>query len=543
MQDGGALTVLDPTLDYETLRRDFRWNIPARYNMGVDCCDRHADGSGRLALVVEDEAGQVRRYSFDDVKQLSNRFANVLMADGLRDGDRLAILLPQAVETGVAHIAAWKAGLISIPLFALFGQDALEYRLADSGARALVTDSAGAAKIAGLRERLPELSHVYVVDGAPTGTVDFHAALRRAPADFTPHDTAADDPAIIIYTSGTTGNPKGALHAHRVLLGHLPVVELSNGFFPQPGDLFWTPADWAWIGGLFDVLMPAWHHGVPVLAHRARKFDAGAALDLMARHGVSNTFLPPTALKLIRQSGLSHPGLTLRSIASGGETLGASLLEWAEQTLGCVPNEFYGQTECNVVAGNSARLFPVRPGSLGRAGPGHDVQVVDDAGCLVPTGQVGVIAVRRGDPVMFLRYWNNPDATAAKFAGDFLLTGDLGRQDAESYLWFMGRADNLITSAGYRIGPSEIEDCVSKHPAVAMAAVVGVPDPVRTELVKAWIVLRPGFAPTDGLAKEIQDFVRTRLAAHEYPRLVAFVEELPMTATGKIIHRELRARG
>jgi len=533
--------------DYETLRRDFRWNIPARYNMGVDCCDRHADGQGRPALIVEDESGAVRRYSFDCIRELSNRFANVLAADGLQAGDRLAILLPQAVETGVVHVAAWKSGLISIPLFTLFGQDALEYRLADSGARALVTDRAGAAKIMGLRERLPALTQVYVVDGAPDGAPDgaqdFHAALGRAPADFVPLDTAADDPAVIIYTSGTTGNPKGALHGHRVLLGHLPVVELSHDFFPQPGDLFWTPADWAWIGGLFDVLMPAWHHGVPVLAHRARKFDPGAALDLMARHGVRNAFLPPTALKLIRQSGLSHPGLALRSVASGGETLGAGLLDWAERTLGCVPNEFYGQTECNVVACNDARLFPVRPGSLGRAGPGHDVEIVDPSGQPVPIGDVGGIGVRRGDPVMFLRYWNNPAATAAKFAGDFLLTGDLARQDAEGYIWFTGRADNLITSAGYRIGPSEIEDCLSKHPAVAMAAVVGVPDPVRTELVKAWIVVRAGITPSDALAQDIQDFVKTRLAAHEYPRVVAFVDEMPMTATGKIIHKDLRARG
>ena len=535
--------MLTPAPDYDTLRRDFRWDIPARLNMAVDCCDRHADGTGRLALIVEAEIGAVSRYSFDEIKRLSNRFAHVLARDGLVPGDRMAILLPQALETGVAHLAAWKSGLISIPLFTLFGEDALEFRLTDSGARAVVTDREGAAKLARLRDRLPALTTIYVIDGAPPGCVDFHGAVAGMSDDFAPLDTGPDDPAIIIYTSGTTGNPKGALHAHRVLLGHLPVVELSHDFFPQPGDLFWTPADWAWIGGLFDVLMPAWFHGVPVLAHRARKFDSAAALDLMARHAVRNTFLPPTALKLIRQSGLTHPGLALRSVASGGETLGASLLEWAEQTLGTVPNEFYGQTECNVVACNDARLFPVRPGSLGRPGPGHDVQIVDEAGQPVAAGEVGDIGVRRGDPVMFLRYWNNPAATEAKFAGEFLLTGDRGRQDMDGYIWFVGRADNLITSAGYRIGPSEIEDCLVKHPAVAMAAVVGVPDPVRTELVKAWIVLRPAFAPDAGLAREIQDFVKARLAAHEYPRLIEFVDSLPMTATGKIIHRELRARG
>ncbi len=529
--------------DYEGLRREFRWAIPERYNMGVDCCDRHADGSGRLALIVEAETGDVRRWSFDDVRALSNRFANVLAADGLARGDRLAILLPQSLETGVAHIAAWKSGLISIPLFTLFGPDALHYRLANSEARALVTDAANAAKIGEIRDRLPALERIYVVDDAVVGTANFHDETACASEIFQPLDTAADDPAVIIYTSGTTGNPKGALHAHRVLLGHLPVVELTQEFLPQSDDLFWTPADWAWIGGLFDVLMPAWHHGVPVLAHRARKFDAGTALDLMARHRVRNTFLPPTALKLIRQSGLSHPGLALRSIASGGETLGAGLLEWAEATLGCRPNEFYGQTECNVVAGNCSSLFPVRPGSLGRPGPGHDVRIVDDAGTPVSAGETGDIVIRKGDPVMFLGYWNNPGATAAKFVGDFLLTGDRGRQDEDGYIWFAGRVDNLITSAGYRIGPGEIEDCLVKHPAVAMAAVVGVPDPVRTEIIKAWIVLREGAVASDELAADIQAFVRDRLAAHEYPRLIAFIDELPTTATGKIMHRELRARG
>ncbi len=530
-------------IDYDSLVRDFRWDIPARYNMGHDCCDKHADGSGRPALIMEDEGGGIRRWSFDDLRSISNKFANVLAHDGLQPGDRLAILLPQSLETGAAHLAAWKSGLISIPLFTLFGPEALSFRLADSGARALVTDARNAAKLAGLRDQLPDLERVYVVDGPSDGSTDLQAGLDRASREFETVDTASDDPAIIIYTSGTTGHPKGALHAHRVLLGHLPVVEMSQDFLPRPGDLFWTPADWAWIGGLFDVLMPAWHHGIPVLAHRAQKFDAQAALDLMARHRVSNVFLPPTALKLIRQAGVTHPGLALRSVCSGGETLGAGLLEWSEATLGCRPNEFYGQTECNVVAGNCGSLLPIRPGSLGRPGPGHDVRIVDDEGHPVTIGTIGQIAIRKGDPVMFLGYWNNPSATASKFAGDFLLTGDRGRQDADDYIWFEGRTDNLITSAGYRIGPGEIEECLARHPAVAMAAVVGVPDPLRTEVVKAWIVLRPGIAPSDDLAADIREFVKARLAAHEYPRLIAFIDALPTTATGKILHRDLRARG
>jgi len=536
--------MLHKAASYEEVVGGFRWQVPEFYNIGVDVCDRHATGAGRLALIFQDESGAVRRYSFDDIKALSNRFANVLTAHGLARGDRLGILLPQAPETAVAHVAAYKAGLIAVPLFTLFGEDALEYRLSNSGAAALVTDRAGLAKIAAIRDRLPALRHVYAIDGPESGTHDFAALLARASDAFVPLATRADDPALIIYTSGTTGNPKGALHAHRVLLGHLPGVELPHEFFPQKGDLFWTPADWAWIGGLIDVLLPSWHHGMPVLAYRARKFDPDEAFALMAGHGVRNVFLPPTALKLMRQSdgGGRRPGLALRTVASGGETLGGELLDWGRATFGLTVNEFYGQTECNLLVGNAAGLFPVRPGSMGRAIPGHDIRIVDPEGRPVARGETGLVGVRRPDPVMFLEYWGNPAATAAKFAGEFLITGDLARQDADGYFWFVGRTDDLITSAGYRIGPAEIEDCLMKHPAVALAAAIGVPDALRTELVKAFLVLKPGRAASADLAREIQEFVKVRLAAHEYPRLVEFVDALPMTTTGKIIRRALRER-
>ena len=531
--------MLQRQADYDTLYRDFVWRVPPRYNIGVDTCDKHADGSGRLALIYVSDTGSVAEFSFDDFRRRSNRFANALTAHGFQRGDRLAILLPQTPETAIAHLAAFKAGMISVPLFTLFGEDALQFRLSDSGARGIVTDPIGAAKVEAIRHALPHLERIYVT--GPDG--GFERALAKGSDGFTPVDTRADDPALLVYTSGTTGNPKGALHAHRVLLGHLPGVELPQDFFPQPGDRFWTPADWAWVGGLLDVLLPAWHHGVSVVAHRARKFDPVEAVDLMGRYGVRNTFLPPTALKLMRMAGVKGPTPGLRSIGSGGETLGSGLLDWATETFGVTPNEFYGQTECNLVASNNAGLFPIRPGSLGRAVPGHTVAIVDEDGRVLPRGEAGIIGVRRPDPVMFLGYWNNPDATAAKFAGEYLLTGDLARQDEDGYFWFAGRSDDLITSAGYRIGPGEIEDCLLRHPAVSMAAVAGIPDPVRTEAVKAWIVLRAEYAASMALAGEIQDFVKSRLAAHEYPRHVEFVAELPMTATGKIIRKALRERG
>ncbi len=541
--------MLTPCGTYDELIGSFQWRIPELYNMGIDACDRHADGTARPALLYVDETHRCRPYSFDQLKDLSNRFANVLVAHGLARGDRAGILLPQMPATVIAHLAVFKAGAVSVPLFTLFGQDAIEFRLADSGATALVTDSAGLAKVLPIRERLPHLTNIYVVgenarSGAlPPGVTSFETALESASPEFAAVATRADDPALVIYTSGTTGNPKGAVHAHRVLLGHLPGMELSHDFFPHPGDVCWTPADWAWIGGLLDLLLPALHHAVPVLACRLRKFDPDQAMGLMAEHNVRNAFLPPTALRLMRQAEVRNSSVRLRTIASGGESLGEEMLAWGQKIFGLTINEFYGQTECNLVVGNDARLFPVRPGSMGRAVPGHDVRVVNDSGMEVPRGEIGNIAIARPDPVMFLNYWNQPDATTRKFAGDFLLTGDLASQDDAGYFTFVGRTDDLINSAGYRIGPGEIEECLAKHRAVGVAAVVGVPDAIRREVVKAWIVLRPGYAPSDELARDIQQFVRLHLAAHEYPRQIAFTDALPLTATGKIMRRELRARG
>ena len=537
--------MLKPGRDYAETYRNFRWRIPAEYNIGVDVCDKWAGDRDRLALIYQDSRGQIERFTFARLKELSDRLANGLAAHGIGRGDRVGILLPQCPETALAHLAIYKLGAVAVPLFTLFGPDALAYRLTDSGAKALFTNDENLPKVVGLREELPELSLVVGTRArADADSPTLPELIEKGSPRFSPARTKADDPALIIYTSGTTGPPKGALHAHRVVLGHLPGVEFPHNFFPQPGDLFWTPADWAWIGGLIDALLPSWHHGVPVLAHRARKFDPEEAFDLMARFKVRNAFMPPTALKLMRQvkDPAARWGHGLRSVGSGGETLGQELLDWGRSALGLTINEFYGQTEANLLIANCEPVMEIRPGSMGLPVPGREVAVVDGQGNPVPPGQPGEVAVRRPDPVMFLRYWNNEKATAAKFRGDWLLTGDLAKRDQDGYFWFQGRSDDVITSSGYRIGPAEIEDCLLKHPSVALAAVIGKPDPVRTEIVKAYLKLNPGFTPDSGLAEEIKDFVKTRLAAHEYPREVEFVDELPLTATGKIIRAELRRR-
>ncbi|MHA7776235.1 acyl-CoA synthetase [Roseibium sp. M-1] len=531
--------------NYDDLTDRFAWDIPARFNIGVAICDAWAEREpDREALVFVEEGGDTARYTYADLQRLSNQLANLLRARGVQPGDRIGVLMPQRPETAYAHIAALKLGAITIPLFALFGEEALEYRLKDSGARAAITDLSGAAKLAPLRDRLPDLTTVFCADGADGSAEDLASHMAGHEDVFAAFDTGPDDPAIIIYTSGTTGQPKGALHGHRVLHGHLPGVEMSHDLLGQPGDRIWTPADWAWIGGLLDVLMPALYLGVPVVACRFRKFTAEAAFQLLQDQKIRNTFLPPTALKMMRQeeSPETRWQLNLRSVASGGETLGAELIDWGRRTFGLTINEFYGQTECNMVVSSCAKLMEAHPGIMGKAVPGHTVSVVSDAGEELPVDTLGNIAVKRPDPVMFLQYWNNRQATEKKFAGDWLLTGDTGMKDADGWIRFVGRDDDVITSSGYRIGPGEIEDCLIKHPAVAMAGVVGKPDRQRTEIVKAYIVLKSGVEPSDTLAKEIADFVKTRLAAHEYPREVAFVDALPMTTTGKVIRRELRAR-
>ncbi len=539
--------MLPPIYDYDRLYRDFRWEIPARYNIGVDVCDRWAlRDPDRTAIIHVHGDGRIESVSFRALMQLSNRFANALRAHGIGRGDRVAILLPQTPEAVVAHIAIYKLAGIALPLALLFGTEALAYRLENSGARALITNTFGLQKIADLGERPPNLDLIVSTDGEEAGAAGLASLLQAASDSFAPEDTSPDDPAMMIYTSGTTGPPKGALHAHRVLLGHLPGIELPHDFFPQPGDLFWTPADWAWAGGLLDALLPSLHHGVAVVARRFDKFDPEEAYALMARTGVRNAFIPPTALRMLRSAPppRGRHDLTLRSVGSGGEALGSETLEWGREAFGLTINEFYGQTECNLVLSSCAMLGVSRPGAIGKPVPGHCVVVIDGTGMPVKPGTIGQIAVRRPNPVMFLEYWGRPDATRDKFIGDWMTTGDQGVVDDEGYVHFVGRDDDVITSSGYRIGPGEIEDCLIRHPAVALAAAVGKPDALRTEIVKAFVVMKPGVAtPRDRLVAELQDFVRTRLSAHEYPREIEFIDEMPMTTTGKIIRRILRQRG
>ncbi len=526
---------------YQALMRDFRWQIPERFNIGTAVCDVWAERDpSRLCLLHYQPDRDPDRLTYGELRRRSDAFAHALVSLGVAPGDRVALLLPQGFDTVTAHIAIYKIGAVAVPLALLFGPDALGYRLKASGAKAIVTNRSGSEKVSQVSDF--SLTVISVDGGA--GTHDFHGLMRDPSRRFPVADTGPDDPAMMIFTSGTTGPPKGALHGHRVLLGHLPGIQFAHEFLPQEGDLFWTPADWAWAGGLLNVLLPSLYFGVPVVSSAAQKFDPVTAFRIMETMGVRNAFLPPTALRMLKT--VDRPAkrfnLKLRTIGSAGESLGRETYAWAQRELGITINEFYGQTECNAVLGSCAGLGISRAGSIGKPVPGHRVAVIDAEGREVPDGQTGQIAVRRPDPVMFLGYWNNEAATTRKFIGDWMLTGDQGLRSDDGYIAFFGRDDDVITSAGYRIGPGEIEDCLLGHPAVALAAAVGKPDPVRTEIVKAYVVLKPTAKASHALAGELQDWVKQRLSAHEYPREVQFVNTLPLTTTGKVIRRELRDR-
>ncbi|OYT86433.1 MAG: AMP-binding protein [Burkholderiales bacterium PBB6] len=568
------------TDQHDALSAQFHWQVPRRFNLAQVCCSRWAEQQPEaVAIRTEQPDGGVRLHTFAELQRAANQVSRALRRMGVQRGDRVAVVMPQRMETAVAHLAIWQLGAVSMPLSILFGPEALAWRIQDSGARCAVVDEAAIGNLNAVRAECPELAHVLAVGGAQgQGDLDLDAVLAREPSAFRAVSTLADDAAVLIYTSGTTGPPKGALIPHRALIGNLtgfvcsqnwlrsgsgkpPKRRLGPGGAPADA-VFWSPADWAWTGGLMDALLPCLYFGVPIVAWAGR-FGPEHALGLMARHRVTNSFLFPTALKAmmkaVPQPRSTYP-LKLRAIMSAGEAVGDAVFHWCQQELGVTLNEMFGQTELNYVVGNCSQTlgtdghpaagWPARPGSMGRAYPGHRIAVIDDEGHECPRGTPGDVAVHRRDvhghpdPVFFLGYWRRPEATAAKYTGEpdnsWCRTGDTAVMDDDGYLWYQGRSDDVFKAAGYRIGPSEVENCLVKHPAVANAAVVPKPDAERGAVVKAYVVLAPGLAGNTELIEALQQHVRGRLAPYEYPKEIEFIDALPMTTTGKVQRRVLR---
>jgi acetyl-CoA synthetase len=533
------------------LYENFRWHVPQEFNIAEVCGRRWAEENSRVALYTEDESGARATFTYAALVHDASRLSNALAALGIERGDRIAIVLPQRAETAIGHLAAYQMGAVAMPLSVLFGPDALAYRLNDSEAKVAICDRSAAATIAGLRSSCPRLAQVICVDGAVDGTLDWNSLLARATDRFTPVATLAVDPAVLIYTSGTTGPPKGALIPHCALIGNLPGFVASQNWFPRPGDVFWSPADWAWTGGLMDALLPTLYFGFPIVGVRGR-FAPDRALQLMQRYRVTNAFLFPTALKMMmRAPEWRRAGrLRLRAVMSAGEAVGTAVFDFTREHLGVTVNEMFGQTEMNYIVGNSHEQWPARPGAMGRPYPGHRVAVIDDDGREVSAGTVGEVAMHRRDihghpdPVFFIGYLNNDEATRRKFTGDpadsWCRTGDLASRDDDGYLCYRGRADDMFKAAGYRIGPGEIENCLLGHPAVTNVAVVPKPDAERGAVVKAFVVLAAGVRGDAALVEALQRHVRGKLAPYEYPKEIEFIDALPMTTTGKVQRRVLR---
>jgi acetyl-CoA synthetase len=529
--------------NFADLRARHKWNIPADYNVAIDCLDRHTKLRDKIALFYEDDEGHSARCTFAQMIEASNRFANALRGLGIGRGDVVAVHTPQRPETAIAHIAAYRLGAIALPISKLFGPDAIQYRLENSSAKAILMEEETAAKMDGVdRKSLPNFKHVIVTDGAKSG-LSFDDLMSKGAPTFAMEKTSAEDPILLMYTSGTTGNPKGVLHAARYLLGHNGIDYSYN--YLRDGDLYYSPADWAWVAGLVAGLLATWAHGIPVLAYRSKaRFDPDVTFRLLEKHGPTVGIYPPTALKVLRE--IKNPrkkyrGLKLRCIVSGAEPVSPQLAKWVEEELQVEINQGFGQTEAMCFIGTCSAVEKPRLEALGKPYPGHYVAIVSEDGELQKPGETGEIAIRRDSPVVMREYWKNPAAMSEKFKGAWCMTGDLGHMDEEGYVYFQGRNDDLIKSSGYRIGPSEIEAKIMEHRSVASCAVIGVPDPQRGQAIKAFIKLLPGFTPSDALISELQAHVKTRLAAHEVPREFEFLEEFPATATGKIMRRELRA--
>lgn len=568
-QDRQTPTTVDR---YQAIYQGFGWTVPRRFNMAQACCGQwaaRADTARRMAI-REHVAGQGlgKSWTFDQLQTAANRLSRVLRQQGVQRGDRVAIVLPQRFETAVAYMAVLQMGAVAMPLSMLFGPEALSFRINDSQARVAVCDESTVQALQQARPDCPGLQTLIGVgEAGALADLDYAQAVASQSALFKAVSTLAEDPAVLIYTSGTTGNPKGALIPHRALIGNLTGFVCSQNWFGfDPFDasraskaVFWSPADWAWTGGLMDALLPSLYFGRPIVAFNGR-FSPEAAFEILQSHGVTHTFLFPTALKAMMKAVpdvKARYKLKLQAMMSAGEALGDAVFAYVQQQMGVTVNEMFGQTEINYVVGNCTRLWPAKPGSMGKGYPGHRVAVIDEAGQLCPPGTPGEVAVNRfdvhghPDPVFFLGYWNNAKATLAKYTGDWCRTGDMAVADEDGYLWYQGRTDDMFKAAGYRIGPGEIENCLVKHPAVANAAVVPKPDADRGAVVKAYVVLSPDWLARrpigsgqasfdDEVRRELQAHVKGLLAPYEYPKEIEFIDQLPMTTTGKVQRRVLR---
>ena len=525
----------------------FRIGIPLKANIAADTVGLFAKGekADHTAHIHERLDGTIESYTFAELDRLACRFAHCLTELGVKRGEPVVIHTAQTPQTGIAHLAIYKIGAVALTMSHLYGNKAVCHVLADSRARVIVTNSAYWSDLRTIAKSVPDLEH-FIVCGEPVGNeIDFDDCIASQPDYFEPVTTATEEPAILMYTSGSTGMPKGLLHSHRIIHAYVPSLSLVyNLELDHPNAIFWSPADWAWVGGLLDLVLPAWQHGQTVISTMQR-FSAKWAFEFMEKHQVTHSFMTPTALK--RLAEIRHPrkkwNLAMRVICTGGESLPGDVMRWANEEFQIVCNEFYGLTEFNHMVGCCQALFPTIPGSMGLAFPGRTVAIIDEMGVEQPDSKVGEIASwRPHDPSLFLGYWGNLGVPKHMKLGNWLRSGDLAVRDGNGYFWYHGRNDDLIKSAGYRIGPNEVEDALVSHPDVAEAAVVAKPDRERGSIVMAYVRLMAGAEESGKTRRMLQDYVKQNLAYYKYPREIEFVDSFPLTSSGKIRRNVLRAR-
>jgi len=526
---------------YDQLHRDFHWDTPAQFNFGA-AVDAFAADPNRVALLWEDQSGNRARLTFADIRDQSNRVANVLTALGIRRGDPVMIVLPRITLWQSVYIGALKMGTIVVPCVSMLREKDLIYRANHSGARAIIAGIESAELVGDLRRKCPSLKHYLLAGASRSGWSSIQEAMLQAAPDFRPLNTRDDEPAICYYTSGTTKEPKAVLHGHAYTWAHQFTGSLWLGL--KPGDRHWTTSDTGWAKAAYGVLFGPWMNGITTFMYNGR-FEPKRQLELMSRYRITTFCAPPTEYRmLVKEDLVNHPLPALRHCAGAGEPLNPEVIEVWRQHYNMQIHDGYGQTETALVAANLPGMA-IRPGSMGRPFPGIDVSILDENLHEVATRDVGQVAVRvKPDkpPSIMLEYWKNPEENAAVFQGDFYLTGDNAYRDADGYLWFVGRADDVISSAGYRIGPFEVESALLEHPAVMESAVVASPDADRGSIVKAFVRLKPGTHGSDALAVELQEHVKRITAPYKYPREIEFVDDLPKTVSGKIRRLELRQR-
>lgn len=527
------------SFSWDSVKAFYDWDWDEKFNMAHECCDRWADDPKRIAVFWEDQAGRQAVWTYQQLKEHSDRMANALRSLGVNKGDRIAVLLGKDMELIITALATWKLGAIYVPLFTAFGTEAIRHRMTNAGCKILVTNAEQAQKLEGLNMPIQ-----LILTDSGQGGFNFWELLQSASSDFEIVETKKDDPCAIQYTSGTTGLPKGAILAHKGLINGYPYMKFAIGL--EPDDIFLGGADPGWAYGLFACTFYPMSFGVSIVAYKG-PFDAEKYYQLMEKYQVTNFTYAPTAYRMMMAGGselVKKYRFAVRKFSSAGEPLNAEVVRFFKDHFGREVYDHYGATETGMIVNNfNVTDMVIKPGSMGLPTPGFHVTLLDPEGRPVPDGEVGEIAVdTSGFASGFLGYWNDPEKTAEKRRGKWFVTGDLAYRDEDGYFWFQGRADDIILSAGYRIGPFEVESCLLEHPAVAEAAVIGKPDPEKGEIVKAYVILRPEYTPSDELANELSQYVRNRLSRHEYPREIEFTDELPKTPSGKIQRFVLREK-